>query len=449
MATPYLPKLLKQFEIPNAQLKQIARAMIGELQQGLDSDANSIKMIPSFVTQLPQGDELGTYLALDLGGTNFRVCAITLLGQGKFQLQFEKFTVPEEHKVGHGDSLFQFIAQCVESFLGQYQVNATEANPLQLGFTFSFPVQQTSINQGTIMRMSKGFECHGIVSRDAVELLQAALHARKVYVRVAALVNDTVGTLAAHAYERPNTVMGVIFGTGTNAAYAEQLPRITKLKTPYADPLMMINTEWGGFDNAQQILPYTEFDLTLDAQSTNPHQQMLEKMISGMYLGEVTRLALVSLIGQGVLNGVVPAVLSTPYAFRTESMSVIESDATPGLTLMAQELERIGIPAETNLLERQCIKAVVQQIGTRAARLSAMAVYALLEQMGGVKKPMTIAIDGSIWLKYPEFQKRLRAALDDLLTESERPLVTLETAQDGSGVGAALIAALANKQPSA
>lgn len=31
------------------------------------------------------------------------------------------------------------------------------------------------------------------------------------------LVNDTVGTLMAYAYRHPETTMGVIMGTGTNA----------------------------------------------------------------------------------------------------------------------------------------------------------------------------------------------------------------------------------------
>lgn len=31
------------------------------------------------------------------------------------------------------------------------------------------------------------------------------------------IVNDTVGTLLAHAYRYPETAMGVIMGTGSNA----------------------------------------------------------------------------------------------------------------------------------------------------------------------------------------------------------------------------------------
>jgi len=47
-------------------------------------------------------------------------------------------------------------------------------------------------------------------------------------IEVVALVNDTVGTLATRCYSDPQCFMGVIFGTGTNAAYIEKV--ITSLE---------------------------------------------------------------------------------------------------------------------------------------------------------------------------------------------------------------------------
>lgn len=41
------------------------------------------------------------------------------------------------------------------------------------------------------------------------------------------IVNDTVGTLLAHAYRYPETAMGVIMGTGSNACkYEGRIDRI-------------------------------------------------------------------------------------------------------------------------------------------------------------------------------------------------------------------------------
>jgi hexokinase len=52
---------------------------------------------------------------------------------------------------------------------------------------------------------------------------------------VVAIVNDTVGTLISHAYVDPETYVGVILGTGSNAAYVEKVNQIPKWKTHYQD----------------------------------------------------------------------------------------------------------------------------------------------------------------------------------------------------------------------
>ena len=42
-------------------------------------------------------------------------------------------------------------------------------------------------------------------------------------ITVAAILNDTTGCLVAAAYKRPDTAIGVIIGTGTNASYVEDI----------------------------------------------------------------------------------------------------------------------------------------------------------------------------------------------------------------------------------
>lgn len=57
---------------------------------------------------------------------------------------------------------------------------------------------------------------------------------------------------------------------------------------------MFVSTNWGSFDNLD-VLPNTPFDLELDKCSVNPGFQILEKRVSGMFLGELLRIALVYL----------------------------------------------------------------------------------------------------------------------------------------------------------
>ncbi|VDM99793.1 unnamed protein product [Thelazia callipaeda] len=59
---------------------------------------------------------------------------------------------------------------------------------------------------------------------------------------------------------------------------------------------MILNMEWGAFgDNGCIDFLMTEFDREVDKRSINPGKHLFEKMISGMYLGELVRLVLTKL----------------------------------------------------------------------------------------------------------------------------------------------------------
>lgn len=111
------------------------------------------------------------------------------------------------------------------------------------------------------------------------------------------MVNDTTGTLIASAYTDDQTRIGCIFGTGCNAAYMEEIGQIPKLEHMNLDPNLQIaiNCEWGAFDNEHAVLPRTAYDIHIDKTSPRPGQQNFEKMVAGLYLGEIFRLVLVDL----------------------------------------------------------------------------------------------------------------------------------------------------------
>ena len=60
---------------------------------------------------------------------------------------------------------------------------------------------------------------------------------------------------------------------------------------------MVVNTEWGGFGSSGELdFVRTKWDRNVDELSVNPGNQIFEKMISGMYMGELIRQILVDLI---------------------------------------------------------------------------------------------------------------------------------------------------------
>lgn len=58
---------------------------------------------------------------------------------------------------------------------------------------------------------------------------------------------------------------------------------------------MVINIEWGAFDNEHLVLPRTPYDDIIDRDSPRPGQQAFEKMIAGLYMGEIFRQVLMDL----------------------------------------------------------------------------------------------------------------------------------------------------------
>ncbi|KAK9760512.1 hypothetical protein K7432_015377 [Basidiobolus ranarum] len=241
-----LVDLESQFKLSEEKLREIVDTFIADMKKGLAAPGEAMAMIPSFVTGRPTGQETGSYLALDLGGTNFRVCMVELKGNSQFSISQHKYTVSDELKSGDGKVLFDFFAKCIDDFitLRPETESLRQAAIVPLGFTFSFPIDQTAINRGKLLTWTKSFTATNVIGFDVAHLLQDALNRRHLSnVKVAALVNDTVGTLLAAGYAEPSTTCGVIFGTGTNAAYIEHVKDIPKWTGSQEDAEMAINME--------------------------------------------------------------------------------------------------------------------------------------------------------------------------------------------------------------
>ena len=68
------------------------------------------------------------------------------------------------------EELFDFVAECVASFIKSRNITKT----LPLGYTFSFPVKNSSLDSGVLVRWTKCFSASGAVGRDPVEMLKEA-----------------------------------------------------------------------------------------------------------------------------------------------------------------------------------------------------------------------------------------------------------------------------------
>lgn len=76
-----------------------------EMETGLSPATHKtadVKMFPTYVRNLANGTETGKVLALDLGGTNFRVLLVDLLPQSKVTLTSKIFVIPQSIMLGEG-----------------------------------------------------------------------------------------------------------------------------------------------------------------------------------------------------------------------------------------------------------------------------------------------------------------------------------------------------------
>ncbi|XP_075020434.1 hexokinase-3 isoform X2 [Calonectris borealis] len=317
-------QLLAPLRLSRADLERVQALMRQEMELGLSQETNansSVRMLPTYVRGTPDGTERGEFLALDLGGTNFRVLVVRVAQDG-IRMASEVYVIPTTVTQGTGNALFDHIVECIMDF--QLKQDLME-QVLPLGFTFSFPCQQLGLDKAVLLSWTKGFSASGCVGQDVVELLrEAAQRKEHLGMKVVAVVNDTVGTMMSCGYDDPKCEIGLIVGTGTNACYMEEMQNVGTVEGDQGR--MCINMEWGAFgDNGCLDDIFTDFDRLVDEKTINPGKQRFEKLISGMYLGEIVRHILLALVEKQLLfRGKPCPKLQTRDIFQTKFLSTIE-----------------------------------------------------------------------------------------------------------------------------
>lgn len=218
-------RLCRNFIMPNNKLREFINRISSCIDEGLGEETHptaTIKCWQTYVQDMPSGNEKGKFLALDLGGSNFRVLNLELGVNKHFQMNQKVYACSKELMNGSGTILFDYIANCLNEFVTSEGLKNTGVLPL--GFTFSFPMSQSSLNSGKLVRWTKGFTCEGVVDQDVVQILTKSINnIPDLKVNICAILNDTVGTLMSCAWLNPKTRIGLIIGTGCNCCYLEKV----------------------------------------------------------------------------------------------------------------------------------------------------------------------------------------------------------------------------------
>jgi len=415
-----MDKFITEHSLSIARLRAVADVALSELQLGLAGETSSFKMLESHVRRLPRGTETGTFYAFDLGGNNLRVMRIVLKEGSTADVKVRKTKIPTSlmEESATAEELFGFVACEAKSAYQEFGDSYGDYK-LPVGFTFSFPIYQSSLNKAKLVKWTKRFRTSGCVGEDVGVLMQQALQKEGVPLKIEAICNDTVGTLVACALEHPTCKIGIILGTGCNAAYYEP------------ETGSVINIEWGNLDKG---LPRTDVDRSIDRSSPNAGNQFFEKLISGMYLGKMVLLNFMEI--RPDLH--IPENITNEFSGR-ETNKIIR-DTSPDLAATQSVLQDFGLGNFT-LKDRMDLQHVTEKILNRSADLTAAALFAVLRKMEETgRKPITVGIDGSVYKKHLNYKARLKYTLDRLIALEDNHVVIVDT-EDGSGKGAALVVA--------
>lgn len=147
--------MTKDFILSEQKCHDIMALMNHEIEMGLRADTHAsatIKCFPTYVQNVHCTDVSGSFLVLDLGGTNLRIMCIGLRGAKAPHIVSTVNAVPAELKTGTGEALFDYIAVCVFAFLKEYNLKTDDK--FKMGFTFSFPLDQKGLRKVSLANIA-------------------------------------------------------------------------------------------------------------------------------------------------------------------------------------------------------------------------------------------------------------------------------------------------------
>lgn len=353
-----------------------------------------------------------------------------------------------------------------------------------MGVTFSFPIQQSSLSQATLLPMGKGFAITSQLDLGAHLTLGYDLHRTPSLppLRIAAITNDAVATFVSFLYRFPasprqKAAMGLIVGTGCNATIALPLGRLHPSKQPaairtlpgsgggdLAADRIAVNTEWGINGTApplRRLGLVTRWDDALDAAGEVPGFQPLEYMTAGRYLGELARLVFVEYLSavEGVDAGVLPAGLRERFGLTTTFASFVFPGGPRGPVV-----EQLGAEFPTGEGtgfrwtegHGEALHRIAKAIERRAAGIVAAATVGLLRSAGeipdggrgGEVEELVVGYTGGCIQYFQDYLEDAQGFLDGIM-EAYKPMrVRLSPCHDGGVTGAGILvpAAMAGEE---
>jgi hexokinase len=149
----------------------------------------------------------------------------------------------------------------------------------------------------------------------------------------------------------------------------------------------------------KNVLPLTQIDHSIDKDSSRPGFYLFEKLVSWVFLGEVVRQILISIeqrAPHALAKGFATTGLKTPGSLNSRCLPLIDEAKTPGD--IKKVIAEYQAPLEiTKDEDAETVRWVSQLVSSRAIKLCACAVAALIMQAGYTRDGtdrIPVALDG-------------------------------------------------------
>ncbi len=411
----------------DVDINQLVSLFVSHMEAGLAGEESSLLMIPTYIEANNELKINEPVIALDAGGTNFRVAKVYFDENLKLiteDLQHNKMPAIDTEL-----SKEEFFGTFAE-YLSDYKTACEK-----IGFCFSYATEIFPNKDGKLIEWSKEIKAPEVIGEMiGKNLLEAMGTPDKKLV----LLNDTVATLlagkAAIGAKEYDTYIGFILGTGTNASYIEPNKNITKTPGLDLEGSQIINIETGNFSKAVR----SDIDLLFDSQTKNPGRYSFEKMISGGYLGGVCTTAIKVAASEGVFSEASKAKIENLEELSSEEANKFVS----GVELNQNSLTAVLITDEDKKAGAIIIEAIIE----RAAKMVAGNLAAVILKSGKAKtaeKPVLLTIEGTTFYKLKNFRKMFEDYLQEFLTGENQRYYDIVNVENSSLLGAA-IAAIVN-----
>lgn len=449
MTKSQVKAFLQKYELDaeRIDMSQELQHMLEAMSIGLLPDAEADKlaklynslplaMLPTFIGVENKVPFEKPCIVLDAGGTNFRVAVLTMHADKAPDIEhFAVYPMPGSEEELSKRAFYDKIVSFLEPVIDLSD---------DIGFCFSYPAEIMPNRDGRVLSFTKQVRAPEVVGGLIGEDLQAALKRHNLPSnKNICILNDTVATLlggrAFLSEELYDSFVGFIWGTGMNAAYVEQCQGISKihqqLSLEQQSERMIINTESG----YHRPLVSSPIDLEMDESTVDPGRSLLEKRVSGRYLGILCLYVIRKAMAENLLSSFFVSNFATINYLNTKDLD----------DYMRQPFgQNILSKSCANDLDRLTLYYLIDNLFERASRYVVTLIAAILVKAGLGKnplKPTVVTMDGSTYYNSLLLPTKVAYYVKQFINNELNLAIRFNKIENGNLLGAA-IAALTNRK---